>query len=140
MQTGTAMKLRPLFALIGLLVFAHPGQASVYETRLFIQAMVGGVQAKSKPCPDVVVEVTDLRNMAAVCAFYDGDFDGFRAAWHASMQSSYAGADRYRTARSEAQSRTDWEEGNGFYERIYAVGETIVGVRFTKGELLFVYK
>jgi len=134
------MKLRRLFAIVGLLLCFGPVHASVYEARLFIQAMVGGVQAKTRPCPDDVVAVTDMRDMAVVCAYYDGNFEDFHAAWEASMRSSYAGNDRYRTARSEAQSRTGGEQGAGYSERIYAVGETIVGVRFTDGDLLFVYK
>ena len=134
------MRLSTLLAIAGLLLFAQPADASIYEARLFIDAMVGGVEAKPKPCPDIVVEVTEARGMAVVCARYDQDFETFRELWQASMLSSSAGNDRYTTQRSEAKSRTDWEAGPGHYERIYAVGQTIVGVRFTDGDLLFVYK
>ena len=127
-------------ALTGLFLWAAPAAASIYEARMFIDAMVGGVAAKPERCPEVVVQVTEMRQMAVVCASYDGSFEEFREAWKASMRSSYAGRDRYPTSRSEAKSRTAWEKGEGHYERIYAVGETIVGVRFTDGDLLFVYK
>ena len=134
------MKLRMMFVLLGLLVMSLPGHASVYEARVFIEAMVNGVEAKPTSCNGDVVEVTEMRGMAVVCAEYEQSFDSFRAAWQANMKSSYASNDRYRTRRSEAKSRSDWEQGAGHYERIYAVGETIVGIRFTDGQLLFVYK
>ena len=134
------MNLRMMFVLLGLMAVTLPSQASVYEARVFIEAMVNGIEAKPTSCNGDVVEVTEMRGMAVVCAEYERSFESFQAAWQANMESSYASNDRYRTRRSEAKSRTDWEQGTGHYERIYAVGETIVGVRFTGGQLLFVYK
>lgn len=132
---------RTLAALVLLTAAATPGAANQEPARVFIEAMLRGVGAREVSCPEDVEEATVQREMAAVCAYFDGDFGSFQSRWH-----MYLLDDAIRKNKGEPGQvphtlpQTAWEIRDGGHERIYSVGERAVGVRFDAGSVMMVYK
>ena len=103
--------------------------------------MLGGVQAAEVECSTGVREMAQVRELGAVCARFGGTFESFRMLWSQRLSSRTANSpDADAAALPDAVPQTDWERRGATFERIYAVGRTVVGVRFTVGEILIVYK
>ncbi|MCP3979201.1 MAG: hypothetical protein GY716_07690 [bacterium] len=110
------------------------------EPFMFITGMINGVGATPSRCDSVVEGNATARRMTAMCATFDGSFEDFEARWALYMLS-----DAYRRNNGKSynlphsEPQTAWEERGDIHERIYAVGESVVGVRFYLGEIIMVH-
>lgn len=134
------MKLRTALVILAVLT-ATAVAAAEEPARQFIDEMLRGVGARTINCPSEIEEAIQVREMAAVCASYDGDFGSFHAAW-----SLFLLDDAVRQQKGESRRtpytlpQTAWEDRDGGHERIYVVGQRAVGIRFDAGSVMMVYK
>lgn len=111
------------------------------DTRTFINEMLTGVGATMLDCPVAVRERIEQREMQVVCAQFDGDFNTFESRWTLHIlqdtiyDKNYGGG-----AIPHFQARTGWEVSGMTHDRIYSIGPSTLGVRFTDGEILMVFK
>ena len=127
-RRGLLAQLTLSILLLGAGAGAAPQAQMAGDTAAFIGAALRGIGAQATACPAPVVEQTRARDMAVMCARFDGDFENFRTKW-----AEWTAA---------AEPKTGWSvSGLGLnYDRIYAIGAQAVGVRFARGEILIVYK
>jgi len=107
---------------------AYPDPGETVRAEAFIKTALDGIGASTTDCPAAVVRETASREMLVRCARFEGDFTAFRDLW--------------AEWTVGAEPRGGWSvTGVGLnYDRVYAVGESAVGVRFTRGEILVVLK
>lgn len=111
------------------------------EAETFIGQMLRGVGATETKCPDEVIETTRAREMRAVCAEYDGDFESFRSRWRSRLFGhTTLDPTTLPPILPRVEPKTAWEPVGISHDRIYAVGHRAVGVRFTTGDILIVYE
>ena len=115
-----------LLVLPLLLLWGDGLTATEDETAVFLGAALRGIGARATECPPPIVRETAAREMAVMCARFDGDFNSFRSKW--------------AEWTSRAEPKTGWDASGLNHDRVYAVGERAVGVRFTLGDILIVYK
>jgi hypothetical protein len=102
--------------------------------------MLLGVKATVVDCPEGVADSVASRGLRSICARFEGDFESFRAAWDVWHDADFDVQmldGSHRSVRGEP--RTDWEQNGEERERIYGVGDGVVGVRVGVGQLLLVY-
>ena len=134
---GFSAKLAAIASAATLLTALSAPALADQPTQTFVSSAIRNVGATSVRCPKEVRSAVRSRQMVAVCASFDGDFEMFRARWAERMEP--APQDLESDRRRMPRPRTRWEHRNGTYERIYAVGENAIGVRFTSGELMLVF-
>ena len=140
------MNLKTRFALLAAtlsLAIAAPAPAADIEPPLrpetFADDMVHAVGAKLTDCKTEVVRQVEAHDMKAVCARFDGDFERFALRWSLKLAQEMGDEDEL-FQWSRAEPTTDWELTNdAVYDRIYRVGTTAVGVRFSLGDLLLIW-
>lgn len=134
------MKIRGA-VLVLMTAIASAGAAGQEPARVFIDEMIRGVGAHEVSCPADIEEATLAREMAAVCARFDGDFGSFQSLWHLYLLDDAIRKNNGEPGRvPHTLPQTAWEVRDGGHERIYAVGERAVGVRFDAGAVMMVYK
>lgn len=131
--------VRVTFVCLVLLSFALPAAASDKDALLFIQGMLEGVHARKVKCPTEVVKAAETAEMGAVCAKFRGRFEKFRSRWD-SVRETVDLSDETSRIVARGRARTKWEASGENYERIYALGTTVIGIQFRDGEVLLVYK
>jgi len=119
---------------------AAAAAASTDDATRFVAQMFRGVGVAPAQCAESIAHDASSRSMNAVCATFDGDFEEFRAMWALSLL-----VDAYADERDDAgpvpqyDARTDWEPRGDAHERIYRVGASVVGVRFSRGDVIVVW-
>ena len=79
--------------------------------------------------------------MQVICARFEGDFVSFESRWTLHILQDSMFDRRYGGGTiPEALPQTGWEVSGATHDRIYVVGDSTLGVRFTLGEILMVYK
>lgn len=134
---------RVALTVVALLVLLAAPAAADESTpaETFITAMLEGVGAVERQCPVDVRERIEQREMRVVCARFEGDFNSFESRWtlhilqDAMFDNNYGGG-----TIPPFEARTGWEVSGSTYDRIYYIGQSTLGVRFTEGEILMVYK
>jgi len=139
---GIGMIQRTLLTALALILASCvTTQAEGEPARTFISEMLTGVGATTLDCPIDVRDRIASREMQVVCARFDGDFTTFESRWtlhilqDAIYDKNYGGG-----VIPTFEARTGWEASGETHDRIYAVGDSTLGVRFTAGEILMVYK
>jgi len=124
--------IRRRAALLATLCLFLPVAASEAEreqpidTYVLIEAALRDIGARATECSTDVKEAIRSREMGVLCARFDGDFEAFRSQW--------------RRRLSRVEPKTGWSVNGATYDRIYAVGTQAVGIRFSMGEILVVFK
>ena len=122
---------------LGLPVSAGDGDSA----QSFVTEMLSGVGAITLDCPIDVRDRIESREMQVVCARFEGDFPTFESRWtlHILQDAIY---DRNYGGGTIPifEARTAWELSGNTHDRIYSIGPSTLGVRFTEGEILMVYK
>ena len=113
-----------LFFPLAALAQTEPEQPT--DPVVFVEAALRDIGARATECSTDVKEAARKREMGAMCAWFDGDFEAFQSLW------------RRKLARVEP--KTGWSVSGQTYDRIYAVGAQAVGIRFSMGEILVVFK
>jgi hypothetical protein len=135
---GKFSKLAAAVSFAALLTaFSAPASADD-PTEVFVSSAIKNVGATSVRCSKEIRAAVRSRQMVAVCASFEGDFEMFRSRWAERMELAPP-TDLENERNRMPQPRTQWEHRNGIHERIYAVGPNAVGVRFSAGELMLVY-
>jgi hypothetical protein len=134
-------RLAILLLVLACGAFAPRTSASTEDAVAFVRTMLDGVGAEALQCPAEVRQLTRERGMGAVCARFGGTFENFRALWEyrlspQSLRQNLSDAPLLLSA----EAQTGWEASGLEFERIYAVGRTVVGVRFAMGEVIVVYR
>lgn len=131
----------PRLTALALILLLVPAAAAQREARSFAYAMLDGVGAQQSDCPLEVQRQTLQRDMRSVCATFNGTFESFRALWDNRLPDPEPAPGQLRPpARAAAVPQTGWEPRGVHFERIYLVGQTVVGVRFSLGDVIIVYK
>ena len=134
---GLFSKLATVVSVAALLTVSIAPALADDPTETFVSSAIRNVGATSVRCSKEVRSAVRSRQMVAVCASFDGDFEMFRARWAERME--LPPPEFENDQKRMPQPRTRWEHRNGTYERIYAVGPNAIGVRFTAGDLMLVY-
>lgn len=104
----------------------------------FADDMLRAVGATRIECTSEVARQVQAHEMNAVCARFDGDFERFSLRWN--LQLLQAIGEETYLDYPRAQPTTDWEiTSDQVYDRIYRVGNTAVGVRFSLGDVLMIW-
>jgi len=131
----------PRLTALALVFLLIPAVAAQREARSFAYEMLDGVGAREADCSLEVQRQTLQRDMRAVCATFNGPFENFRALWNNRLPEPEPGQEqRNPLVRPVAKAQTGWEPRGVNFERIYLVGQTVVGVRFSLGDVIIVYK
>jgi hypothetical protein len=115
-------------ALVAAPSWPYPDPGDAVRAQAFVKHALAGIGAQATECPAELLEAIASRQMVARCATFDGSFDTFRDLW--------------AEWTVGAEPRTAWSvSGVGLnYDRVYALGRSAMGVRFTHGEILIVLK
>ena len=127
---------------IGLALLSLSSSADAVEPEFraaqdFIDGMIVRIEAQEKPCARTVGAATRSREMGVVCAKFGGSFEKFESRWRFQIVQQTKVSSR---ANSIVEAQTGWQQIDGIHERIYAVDRVVIGVRFTQGDLVIVYK
>lgn len=134
------MKRRLALLAMTLVFAALPLAASQHEAVSFIDEMVRAIGATPVACSADVLDNTQSYDMQVVCATFDGDFEQFQWRWTMHLLQNALANQRNGSGKlPHTEPQTSWERHGAIHERIYAVGRTVVGVRFHLGELILVY-
>jgi hypothetical protein len=118
--------LATLCLLLSSVVLAQPEREQSTDPFVFIETALRQIGARETECPANIKQATRGREMGALCARFDGDFESFRSQW------------RERVSRVEP--KTGWSVNGQTYDRVYVVGTQAVGIRFSMGDILVVFK
>lgn len=127
------------------LLMATAGTATATELEpplrpeAFADDMIRAIGATPTDCAHEVVLQVEAHDMRAVCARFDGNFERFSLRWSLQILQE-TGDEETPEAWPQAQATTEWELTNEqIYDRIYRVGNTAVGVRFSLGDVLMIW-
>ena len=126
MTRRRAALLTSLCLFLPIAALAQPQAEQPTETVVFIEAALRDIGARPTECSTDVKEAIRSREMDVMCARYDGDFESFRSRW--------------RRRLSRVEPKTGWAINGETYDRIYSLGAQAVGIRFSMGEILVVFK
>lgn len=149
-RSRAASAARALASLLSLSVLATAGAGSPSPARnagdeaveRFAAELLESVGAERRRCPDPVTEQVGLRNMRAICAAFDGDFERLARISADRFDRPPAASPEGPPAAPDASSirpATPWERSGGAHERIFRVGDASVGVRHVPGVILVVW-
>ena len=134
------MLKRLALSLLALCCVTLPVHATDRDVLIFIEQMMHGVEAELIVCPMDVLRDVRTHDMNAVCATFNGDFEQFEWRWTLSLlRESFADQQETGGVLPRTEPQSSWEIHEGNHERIYAVGEDVVGVRFSEGDVIIVY-
>jgi len=126
--------------ILTLLSLARPIAASEENALKFIDGMLGGIDARKIECSEEVRHQVETREMKAVCAKFDGQFELFRPRWDSYHQRQFGATQGLPGRDSPGIPQTEWLASGTRHERVYSLSKTVIGVRFQEGEVLVVYK
>ena len=134
--------LIPAFAVALLLAGSSAAFADAptfLQPETFADDMIRAIGATRTDCAHEVMRQVEAHDMRAVCARFDGDFERFSLRWNLQMLQE-TGDEEAIAAWPRAQATTEWElTSDQIYDRIYRVGNTAVGVRFSLGDVLMIW-
>jgi hypothetical protein len=135
------LRLRTAIVVILAAILAPAALASEEDAKTFIIELIRGTGATPVVCPIEVLVGSREHEMGVICAEYDGDFRSFESLWqrHVRRDAALDQIDGSGSLPSMAP-QTAWESRAGMHERIYVVGSAAVGIRFSAGEIVMVYK
>ncbi len=109
-------------------------------TKTFAEEMIRGVGATRLECSAQIIEQVRAQEMDVLCARFDGSFQRFELRWNVEiLQRGMVAPPSGIEPVPLAQPATEWESRGSFYERIYRVGSSALGVRFAAGDVLMVW-
>jgi hypothetical protein len=104
----------------------------------FALAFLQVVGAEQRECSAAVVDQVRSRDLKVICADFDGAFEELEKLSQTPWPEHVLTADLSPPPLSFA-AETDWETTGPVRQRLYRVGESVVGVRFIPGEVLLVW-
>jgi hypothetical protein len=117
------------------------GAGAPDDARTFASEMLRGVGASEVTCPDAVLTMAHERELQVICATFEGDFQAFEYRWTMSLLDDAIRNSRDGSGRLPySEPKTAWTVTEGFHERVYAVGQNALGIRFSRGYVLLAYR
>jgi hypothetical protein len=120
-----------------------PNEVPEVELRLdsaerFALAFLQVVGAEKRECSPAVVDQVRMRDLRVICATFDGAFEELAKLSEAPWPEHVLTADLSPPAL-RFSAETEWETTGPVRQRLYRVGENVVGVRYVLGEVLVIW-